>query len=330
MPQIQKEQRGGITVRYIDVGMSSVSSDERFTGRKMRVYLLPGVPMDAGEIPKMPDVPDLKDTINEMFKSEHRATAERIGREYSGRQIDALSILKYAEGQGSFNEFAKRLDDEMKGSITYMHPDIRYARTDVTAFFMELYADLGIAPRAEAVKQRKIVDDYGAGLVILVDQEGPNQKPGGGKTPKKPASAHLRGKRPENEAEKTLPKVSVADFRLDALLNGEIEAVYFRTESGNIYHIDKTGRMEGSADRSRGWEPINVNLNKEARNRIVVGERFHVSGYDGEEKVEEGRNTTEVTEIVYLAITDVAGPAALVRPSKPSIVEDFRQEMVET
>ena len=41
------------------------------------------------------------------------------------------------------------------------------ARTDVTAFFIRLYADLGVAPVEEAERAERQLRDYGAGVVVL-------------------------------------------------------------------------------------------------------------------------------------------------------------------
>jgi len=127
-------------------------------------------------------------------------------------------------------------------------------------------------------------------------------------------------------AERVLPRVSVQEFRLGELNPDVAEAVYFRTESGNIYRIGKDGKMAGSADESRRWSTVNVNLEAEHGNTIIVGQSFRVSASldDGERT---WRHTTKVTEIVYLAAAGAAGPAALIRPSKPTIVEDFEKKV---
>ena len=118
-------------------------------------------------------------------------------------------------------------------------------------------------------------------------------------------------------SERALPRVSVQEFKLDQLLTGEVEAVYFRTESGNIYRINKVGALESAADRHRGWETIQINLQREHENTIAIGHGFD---YDAPPKERTqtviGCHTTPVTEIVYLAITGLTRPSELIRPSE--------------
>lgn len=113
---------------------------------------------------------------------------------------------------------------------------------------------------------------------------------------------------------RTLSRVSVHEFRLGGLLNGDAEAVYFRTNSENVYRLDKSGKLEGARDEERGWDPVYVDM--EHGNPIVIGESFHTTG----------RHTMPVTEIVCLMATGVTRPAELLRPSELTIVEDFERK----
>jgi hypothetical protein len=163
MVQIQTERRNGATLKYYE------PSNRYEDGSKMRIYLLPGVPTDVVSLPIMPDLKkgDLDDFL-QGFHPENRKKARNIIESYSGRQIDAASVLRYADEQGKFPEYAKTLEDKMESDIKYVHPDARYARTDFSAFILGLYADLGIAPREEAESMKKQVESYGAGVVVLL------------------------------------------------------------------------------------------------------------------------------------------------------------------
>ncbi len=84
---------------------------------------------------------------------------------FIGRQLDVTSILLYAEENVEFDRYAMRLEAR-PGYFSFIPPKKRIARTDVTAFILRLYADLGIAPVSEAENAEKLVDEYGAGLVV--------------------------------------------------------------------------------------------------------------------------------------------------------------------
>ncbi|MBI5060791.1 MAG: hypothetical protein HZB67_00590 [Candidatus Aenigmarchaeota archaeon] len=158
MSKIITEERNGIVCRYFN------SKDNE--GRNVRVYLLPNVPMDTGNIPTQPDSDSetLESTISEYFP-EQREKVRKISEQYRGRQIDALSVLLYAKEMGKFSEFAQKLEDKPK-DFEYIHPDLMYARTDVTAFFVELYAELGKAPRERAIEAKQLVSDCGPAIVV--------------------------------------------------------------------------------------------------------------------------------------------------------------------
>jgi hypothetical protein len=153
------EERNGIKCRYLNAQNG------------MRVYLLPNVPMDAGEIPVQEDLSESK--INEFMKElkftqEQSDRARRIVGDYRGRHTDALSVLGYAKEQGDklFDSFATKLEERKKDFET-IHPDLMYARTDVMAFFLGLYADLGKAPVTEAEQMEKLVKEHGPGVIVL-------------------------------------------------------------------------------------------------------------------------------------------------------------------
>lgn len=152
MAQIQTEQRNGITIRYVNAQDG------------IRIYLLPNVPADAGDIPKENGF-NLEKGVLE-FPTELRERVRGIGEKYRGRQLDATSILLYAHERKKFDEFAKRLEDKPH-DFEFIHPDLMMARTDVNAFFMRLYADLGISPEQEAVRAERQLRDYGVGVIVL-------------------------------------------------------------------------------------------------------------------------------------------------------------------
>ena len=151
------EEKNGIVCRYLNARNG------------MKIYLLPNVPMDAGEIPLGPilKISDIEEYIEELkFTPEQKERARNIAGEYRGKQVCALSVLGYAKEQGKFEEFAKIMEDKKKDFET-IHPDLMEARTDVTTFFLGLYADLGKAPVKEAQAMRELVEKYGPGVVIL-------------------------------------------------------------------------------------------------------------------------------------------------------------------
>lgn len=152
MAEIHTEERNGIKTRYV-----------RAQGG-IRLYLLPNVPMDAGEIPTEKGF-DLEGAVSK-FPEEFRDRVRRIGEQYAGRQLDATSILLYAEERGKFEEYAKKLESKPK-DFEFIHPDLMMARTDVSAFFMRAYADLGVAPVEEAERAERQLENYGVGVVVL-------------------------------------------------------------------------------------------------------------------------------------------------------------------
>ena len=161
MAKIITEERNGITCRYVEAQDG------------IRVYLLPNVPTDAGEIEVQEDYDDV--TINEFmdkveFNPDQKERVRKIVANYRGRQMDTLSILGYAQEQGKFDEFAQRLEERHEEWRT-VHPDLMYSRTDVTAFFLGLYGALGKAPREEATKMRELAENYGPGVVVLLKKK---------------------------------------------------------------------------------------------------------------------------------------------------------------
>jgi len=152
MAKINEETRDGIKTRYVGAQDG------------IRVYLLPNVPVDAGEIPTERGF-DLEGAVSK-FPEELQGRARRIGEQYAGRQLDAMSILLYAEERRKFDDYARRLESKPK-DFEFIHPDLMMARTDVTAFFMRLYADLGTAPVEEAERAERQLRDYGIGVVVL-------------------------------------------------------------------------------------------------------------------------------------------------------------------
>ena len=152
MATIHTEERNGIRTRYVEAQDG------------IRLYLLPNVPMDAGEIPTERGF-DLEGEVSK-FPEELQDRTKRIGEQYSGRQLDAISILLYAKERGKFDDYARRLESKPK-DFEFIHPDLMMARTDVSAFFMRLYADLGVAPVEEAERVERQIENYVIGVVVL-------------------------------------------------------------------------------------------------------------------------------------------------------------------
>ena len=152
MATIHTEERNGIKTRYVEAQEG------------IRLYLLPNVPIDAGEIPTEKGF-DLEGAVSK-FPETRQEKVRRIGEQYAGRQLDAISILLYAEERGKFDDYARRLESKPK-DFEFIHPELMMARTDVTAFFTRLYADLGVAPVEEAERAERQLENYGAGVVVL-------------------------------------------------------------------------------------------------------------------------------------------------------------------
>ena len=128
MATIHTEERSGIETRYVDAQEG------------IRIYLLPNVPMDAGEIPAEKGF-DLEDAVSK-FPEARQEKVRRIGEQYAGRQLDATSILLYAEEKGKFDDYASRLESKPE-DFEFIHPDLMMARTDVNTFFMRPLCRLG-------------------------------------------------------------------------------------------------------------------------------------------------------------------------------------------
>ena len=152
MATIHTEERNGIKTRYVEA-QEGIS-----------LYVLPNVPIDAGEIPTEKGF-DLEGAVSK-FPETRQERVRRIGEQYAGRQLDATSILLYAEERGKFDDYARRLESKPK-DFEFIHPELMMARTDVTAFFKRLYADLGVAPVEEVERAERQLENYGVGVVVL-------------------------------------------------------------------------------------------------------------------------------------------------------------------
>lgn len=151
MGTIHTENRKGVEIRYVDAQNG------------IKLFLLPNVPEDAGEIYSEKNF-DLEGAVSKFPEGE-RNIVRRIGEKYVGRQLDATSILLYAEEQGKFEEYIKKLDTKPK-DFEFIHPDLMMARTDVSAFFLRHYANLGIAPNEVAEEAERQLRNYGVGIVV--------------------------------------------------------------------------------------------------------------------------------------------------------------------
>ena len=152
MATIQTEEIGGVKTRYVEAQEG------------IRIYLLPNVPVDAGQISVEKDF-DLEAAVKKFPKT-RQERVRRIGEQYAGRQLDATSVLLYANERGKFEDYAKRLESK-PGDFESIHPELMMARTDVNAFFLRLYADLGIAPVDVAEKAERQLENYGIGVIVL-------------------------------------------------------------------------------------------------------------------------------------------------------------------
>ena len=138
------------------------------SARQMRIYPLPVVPLNVGDIPVERDF-DLDYAVSRFPKS-LQARVRTIGEGFVGRQQDALSVLLYAKEQKEFDSYAQRLENPPR-SFAFVHPDLMLARTDVTAFFMRLYADLGIARAEQAEEAENQIRSYGIGIRVFPKRE---------------------------------------------------------------------------------------------------------------------------------------------------------------
>jgi len=152
MAKIHEKEIAGIDTRYVNAQNG------------MKVYLLPCVPIDAGDILTERGF-NLEKALS-VFPKLKQEMVRRIGEKYAGRQLDALSILLYAEKQGKFDDYVRILESKHK-DFEYIPSDLMMARTDVNTFFIRLYADLGIAPKEEAERAERQLRDYGVGVVVI-------------------------------------------------------------------------------------------------------------------------------------------------------------------
>jgi len=152
MAKINTKTINGILCRYVNAQDG------------IRIYLLPNVPMNVGRIESETDF-DLEKAVK-IFDVEKQERVKNIGNLYRGRCLDTLSILKYAEEKGRFEEFEKRLKAKL-ADFEYIHPDLMMARTDVSLFFLQMYADLGIAPKKELEHSKRQLKQYGPGVIVF-------------------------------------------------------------------------------------------------------------------------------------------------------------------
>ncbi|HJX05537.1 MAG TPA: hypothetical protein VJ461_02420 [Candidatus Nanoarchaeia archaeon] len=76
----------------------------------------------------------------------------KIVNDYVGRDGDALSVLAYAAERGRFEEFAKKLEENYKENLCYVHPEARRIlelggafRTE--QFILDCYKEMDIKPQ---------------------------------------------------------------------------------------------------------------------------------------------------------------------------------------
>jgi len=134
-----------------------------------RIYFLPGVPMGAGTIDRDPMTIDqvLPIVTGEITDDSDGRIEDRVNKIlglYAGRILDVSAVLMYSLEKGRFDEFATRLEEGHK-QFSHIPPPLMLARTDVTAFVLQMYFDLGEAgedlpPIIEFDKK------YGPGMVV--------------------------------------------------------------------------------------------------------------------------------------------------------------------
>jgi len=174
MGDVQKHTHviGGVTTHFVPVITECGEA---------RIYLLSsgGVPAYQGSFPKERlDAGEAWEMVKSRIPPEAEPTIESrahsILRKYQGRQGETMNVLCHSLDQGRFGEFADRL--EQYSEINRLPPYVRFARTDVTAFFMRLYDDLGVG---DEVTRWWIKFDkrFGAGIVVLgMDEVLPHQR----------------------------------------------------------------------------------------------------------------------------------------------------------
>ncbi len=155
----------------VDITVNSIPVE--CDGKKARVYLLPGVPKEAGRIDS-----EIGVSLDKMLSfleekagisTDSLKRSKKILEKYKGRLIDTSSILYYANEQNRFDEFAERLEQEYS-KLSHIPSDMMFARTDVMAFFHKLYMDLDIGNKKE---QKKFINFEkslgGPGLIVFPD-----------------------------------------------------------------------------------------------------------------------------------------------------------------
>jgi len=85
------------------------------------------------------------------LKDSARQRTKKIVNDYLGRDVDALSVLKYAAERGRFEEFAKKLEAHYQKSLQYVDPMSRIKVVTPGAkaaetFFLDCYRELGFQP----------------------------------------------------------------------------------------------------------------------------------------------------------------------------------------
>jgi len=104
------------------------------------------------QVPEEKRQPFIERRILSKFSEERRMEVAgivvRIVENYEGHDINALSVLTYAIGQGRFEEFTSRLEAFYKKDLQFRHPEQRAVIRDFRTeeFFLRCYEDLGIAP----------------------------------------------------------------------------------------------------------------------------------------------------------------------------------------
>ncbi len=149
-----------------------------------RIYFIPGVPFDH--------VPDglginsehlnlsLDEAITILGQTlpttnltkETIAKAKDLFEHFRGRWADIGTLLKHAIKQNRFDEIVDKLHtgyDQLE--IVRIPTMLRMARTDVTAFFMQLYLDLDVGDREEAQQAINFNKKHPPGIHFIPDAE---------------------------------------------------------------------------------------------------------------------------------------------------------------
>ncbi len=156
------ENLDGIEVKYKAVN---------YSGKNARIYILPGVPLGAGDMPgDRLEVGDalsfLDENLDGGIPEYARQRVKNILASYKGRRMDTMFVLRSAIEKNKFEEYADKLEKTFQ-DFERIPSIMRNARTDISAFFWKLYLELGDAEEEAAASWIDFNNEYGPGLLVF-------------------------------------------------------------------------------------------------------------------------------------------------------------------